>query len=395
MSQVWISEFLGGAGKVLLHPLFYLSFILCLVIGNTRIKRERQDFHTRVEDLFLELRFLLPAGIVMGLILSLVTVISGLVVPMAAILLIAVLSLVAAATLKVRFLSPAYTVGITFFLLMLLSRETLILPIFKQAFNSIDRSIYPSVAILIGVLITIEGLLIQRNGHKATSPKLIPSKRGSTVGAHESKRLWMVPLFLFVPGGVLEVQFDWWPVFHLGESTFTPILVPFLIGFTQQIQGMLPKDAVRLNGRRVTGLGVIVTLLAIAGYWFDLAAIAAAGAAILGREILYIYQNVSEKKKPFYFSRRSNGLLILGIIPKSPADKMGLSAGEMITKVNGVKIENEQQLYEALQRNGAHCKLEVLDNNAQIRFVQRALYEGEHHELGVLVVQEQRKRQAV
>ncbi|MBM7690925.1 hypothetical protein JOC77_000328 [Peribacillus deserti] len=395
MSQVYLGEFLEGAGTILLHPLFFVSFILCLVMGNARIKRERNDFHTRVQDMFLELRFLLPAGILLGLILSLVTISSGLAVPLAAIVIIAVLSLLAAITLKVRLLSPAYTVGITFFLLMLLVDKTPNLPFFRQAFNSINEAVYPSVAILAGLLLIIEGLLIQRNGYKATSPKLIPSKRGSIVGAHESKRLWMVPLFLFIPGGVMESPFSWWPVFHLGETEFTPILVPFLIGFFQQIQGLLPKEAVRINGRRVTALGVVITLLSIAGYWYPLLAIAGAAAAILGREMLHMYQSHSEKKKPFYFSRRSNGLMILGIIPKSPAEKMGLSAGEIISKVNGIKIENEQQLYEALQRNGAHCKLEVLDNNSEIRFVQRALYEGEHHELGILFVQEQKKRKAV
>ena len=47
--------------------------------------------------------------------------------------------------------------------------------------------------------------------------------------------------------------------------------------------------------------------------------------------------------------------------------------------------------YEALQQNRAHCKLEVLDVNGQIRFVQRALYEGDHHELGILFVLKMKK----
>lgn len=70
---------------------------------------------------------------------------------------------------------------------------------------------------------------------------------------------------------------------------------------------------------------------------------------------------------------------------------MGLGVGELITKANGVLINNEESFYEALQKNRAHCKLEVLDVNDQIRFVQRALYEGDHHELGILFVQDEKQ----
>lgn len=83
--------------------------------------------------------------------------------------------------------------------------------------------------------------------------------------------------------------------------------------------------------------------------------------------------------------------MILGVLPESPASKMALQVGELITKVNGTSVYDEKGLYEALQRNRAHCKLEVLDVNGQVRFVQRALYEGDHHELGILFVQEKKQ----
>jgi S1-C subfamily serine protease len=70
---------------------------------------------------------------------------------------------------------------------------------------------------------------------------------------------------------------------------------------------------------------------------------------------------------------------------------MQLSVGEIVSKVNGTIVHNEAEVYEALQRNRAHCKLEVLDVNGQVRFVQRALYEGDHHELGILFVQDEKK----
>lgn len=83
--------------------------------------------------------------------------------------------------------------------------------------------------------------------------------------------------------------------------------------------------------------------------------------------------------------------MILGILLNSPASKMDLKVGEIISKVNGQSVRDEKGFYEALQRNRAHCKLDVLDVNGEVRFVQRALYEGDHYELGILFVQDEKK----
>jgi S1-C subfamily serine protease len=116
--------------------------------------------------------------------------------------------------------------------------------------------------------------------------------------------------------------------------------------------------------------------------------------AIVGREALTLVQRMNDEALPFYFFKRNQGLMILGILPESPASKMALQVGELITKVNGAAVQNEKGFYESLQKNRAHCKLEVIDTNGEIRFVQRALYEGDHHELGILFVQEERKFEA-
>jgi S1-C subfamily serine protease len=79
--------------------------------------------------------------------------------------------------------------------------------------------------------------------------------------------------------------------------------------------------------------------------------------------------------------------MILDVIPDSPAHKLGLSTGEIIETCNNMPVCTKQDLYEALLKNRAYCKLEVLDVNGEIRLLQRALYDGDHHELGILFVE--------
>jgi hypothetical protein len=391
VAQDWFIELLKGTGKLLLHPVFYLSFILAAVLGVSRVKRERKNFTVRSKDAYFELRQLFPLGLLLGLIISVITIAMGFTVPLAAIILTAAITLLLGLTTSIRLLAPAYTVGVAFFALIFLSGKKIRLPFMENAFSGLDEKIFPSIAILLALLVIGEGILILKNGPKGTSPKLIKSKRGQTVGVHEAKRLWLLPAFLLVPGSVLTLPFEWWPVFSIGDNTYSLILVPFAIGMHQQIQGMLPTEAVQQLGSRVIGLGIVIALIASAGYWYPIASIAAAAVAIIGRESLTFAQKMQEENRPFYFSKKNHGVMILGVLPGSPADKMALGVGELVTKVNGSAVHDEKTFYEALSRNRAHCKLEVLDTNGQIRFVQRALYEGDHHELGILFVQDEKK----
>ncbi|QIZ10590.1 PDZ domain-containing protein [Priestia megaterium] len=391
MVETWLVELLKGTGKLFLHPVLYYLVFLTGILGVTRVKRERKNFHVRAHDAYFELRQLFPQGILVGLVLSIIVVAAGIAVPFATILLIAVFTFLWSLTTNVRWISPAYTIGAAFFAIILIAENNWSIPLFTKSFQALGDNVYPSVVVVLGLMLIAEGILIFKNGGKGTSPKLAKSKRGQNVGLHEGKRLWMLPLFLLIPGNALQLPFDWWPVFHLGSQEYSLILVPFAIGFHQKVKGMLPKVAIQLHGRRVIALGVFVTLLSIAGYWLPLSSIVVAALAILGRELITLMTMMKDDNLPFYFSKKNQGLMIIGVIPESPASKMGLQVGEIISKANGLLVRDEKVFYEALQKNRAHCKLEVLDTNGEIRFLQRALYEGDHHELGILFVQDERK----
>lgn len=392
MVQEWLFEFLKGTGKLFLHPVFYYLFFIAAVLGVSRVKRERGHFHVRAENAYFELRQLLPLGILIGLGLSLVSILAGLVIPMETILLTAAFTVLWSLTTKVRWMAPAYTLGFAFFATIFAVEQKWPVPSFLASISDSDQAIFPSIAVLLALLLIGEGILIFKNARKGTSPKLIKSKRGQRVGVHEVKRLWMIPVFLIIPGEVLQSPFEWWPVFSVAGETYSIILVPFAVGFFQQIQGTIPTTAVKAVGKKVIVHGILIMLLSISAYWYPLASIAVVTLAIIGRELITLRQRLKDESLPSYFSKRNNGVMVLGIIPESPASHMDLHVGELITKVNGIHVQDKKDFYEALLKNRAHCKLEVLDVNGEVRFAQRALYEGDHHELGILFVQEERKK---
>lgn len=361
---------------------------MALIAGTLRVKRERRDFNARVNGLFHEFNNILPAGMIVGAVLSIIAVVTGFILPTIVLAGIAAATIVLGLAGNARLLSPALTIGIPLLALYALTYFEIEVPFFDLSDLIENNHFFIGTSLLLGALLLAEGILMLKNGLKDVSPKLRKSRRGLTVGAHQTKRLWLLPVLLFLPAGSLTSPFEWWPVFEWGSASYSPILVPFMIGFQQQTQSVLPKKAVHKLAKQVINLSIITIAIATAGFWMpEIMPIAAGAFAIIGRLWISYRHRVREGSTPYYFTPQNNGIMILDVIPHSPADKLGLKTGEIIKICNGMPVKNKQDLYKALLINRAYCKLEVLDVNNEIRLMQRALYEGDHHELGILFIE--------
>lgn len=385
--EAWLIEFLFGIGRLFLHPLFYFLIGFTLFLGLKRVQRERKAFHIRVYDIFHEAKTLFPSGILAGLIISIVTIAVGVVIPFGSIVLMAIITILLSIAGKARYLSPAYVLGVTFFGIIFLSNLSIQQEFIVSLIDDLNETSLSAVLILAAMLVVAEGILILTKGHKGTSPDLLKSKRGQPIGAHIAQRVWMVPVFLLIPGSAVSTHFDWWPVFTVAGEQYSLLFVPFGIGFYHKVKRMLPIKSISQMGKRVIILGGSLLILSIISIWAPFVTIIAVCLGLLVRAIITVLHQIADGSDSFFFSKRDNGLLILGILPYSPAEKMALQIGETISKVNGISVKNVDEFYLALQKNRALCKLEVLDFNDEIRFVQRTLYDGEHHELGILFVE--------
>jgi PDZ domain len=385
----WLLELLLAVGRFFIHPLFYLFLLMTFAYGYIRIKRERKSFHTRVQDIYDEMKFTYTKGLVVGCIASVILFCIGLSLPFGTIVLLTIVTTLLAVTFQLRFLSAAYSIGITLFATKLLSNGQA--GVIEAFFVGLSKTDYASLSILAGILLIAEGVLIYRTAHKNTSPFLKTSARGLPIGAHVANRTWMLPLFFLVPGGSLISPFTWWPVLTINDEPFLLMFVPFFMGFQQRVQGSIPHISIKVTGIRVIWLGVGTLALSIISIWFTFAAFVVVFLALVGREIITIRQRVNDNSAAFYFSKKDQGLMIIGILPQSPAKKMNLQVGEIIMKVNGNPIKTEEDFYKSLQQNRAFCKLEIIDTNGEIRFAQGAVYDGQHHELGILFVQDEKK----
>ncbi|CAC97872.1 serine protease [Listeria innocua] len=385
------SEILNGIGRLLLQPALYVGIILVIIAGFNRVKWERKSFSISIYSPWLELKNFFGVSLLFGLVLSIITTLIGFSVMIEW---IAIFNAVACFLLIVgmfRLSSTAFTIGITSLIFYFCYYFDVNLSPFTNLEFTYDAifidNFMISMTFLLAILLFVEAFLIQYTSAKNPSPSLRKSKRGKLVGSFQLRKLWFVPLVVFIPGDVFTKIFEWWPVFTIGSESYSLIILPLFIGFQQQVQAQLPEEASKKIAVQVTTLATIIAVAGLIGIVMPVLTLFAFMFAVIGRFWISYRHYRSEQLLPKKFGPQPDGLVVLGARESTPSTRLNLKAGEKITEVNGQKVHNREELYEALNLNRAFCKLKVIDNAGEPRFEQTALYENESFELGLLLVE--------
>lgn len=382
MLESWLLEMAKGIGRFFMNPLFYWSIILIMLAGYFRMKKERINFGSRVYDIFSEWKHTWGVSIISGLLISVVMLGIGAVFSYETLLLLMVVVFLFSLALRFSILSASYTIGVTYILLMfmpyIISQQTLI------NHNLFSHSNLVGLAILLGLLLLVEALLILRTRSDDTLPSLVLSKRGGWIGQHHIKKLSLIPIFLLIPGGLIEPIAPYWPMLSIGSDMYGIVLFPFIIGFDYKVIASLPVEASKRIGKKILLLSLIVILVAFSSLYSHWLSLASVVIAIIGKELItYMEKTISNRQAP-YFYHENKGLRIMGIIPSTPADRLNFLVGERIIKVNNQSVNSMEEFYKALQNSGSFFKIDILDHDGEVRFIKSAFYEGDHHKLGLI-----------
>jgi hypothetical protein len=353
--------------KLLQHPYLYVALLLIALIYRRQIQLQRKLFYVRIHSFLGEWLRTVGWGIGAGSVATAIFFFADVQVQWS---LLPTLWLVAFALmlLRLRFVCFAYVIGLVGFVQPVLERvpqAATYEPLHWLVQPILDADLY-SLFLLIGVLHIMESLLVRWQGNRMATPMFFMSKRGKLVGGYHMQRFWPVPLL--IPGADM-------------------LLLPFpvVIGFSDMTLTQLPAQKAKSTGNGLMVYGLLVCALAVLVRFVPNTAILAGVVTIVGHEMLRWVARQKEEKWLPIFTNSSLGLKILAVLPNSPAQKLGILVGETIHKVNGVQVRTRQQLYEALTVNSAYCKLEVFNLDGQLKFLKRAMYQGEHHQLGIIL----------
>lgn len=374
-------------GQWLLTPFFYVA-VLLIAWRNVRLAQtERQMFHLRLHAPVHQTVRQLLEGLAAGFILSGLLLALGVVLQPSAFGWLWALAFLLF-LLRRRWMPPVFAVG----LLWLASGVVSWLPApgadgnWQEALSGIH---WPAWLALVGFLQWWEAWLLRRFARRQAYPLVLDGRRGRPIGGYRLEGWWPLPLFVWSPGleeAGWEPLVSWWPLLADGAAGWVVVPLPLYGGFSVMSRTALPEaQAAWWQRRRWLGGLIAITLAALGQGWSSFAGVGMCLFLVweLGVTAAWAWR---ERNGELAFVPDPRGLKVLAVVPGSPADEMNIEPGEVVVKVNGQPVASDRQLYEAVQINPAFCKLEVLDHRGEVRFVQRAIYEGEHHRLGILSV---------
>lgn len=393
--DVWfqfLDRGLSAVGQLFTNPFYYIGVLFIILHYRKQIQLERKLFHTKLHSLLSETWRVVLWGWLGGLGASLLLLFVGVSIDTDVVLVLWIVTIVLL-ILRIRFLCLAYAVGILGIAQVILSwiPNTDSLRESYTILDTVGRADIPSLLVIVAVLHLLEGLLVGLQGARMSTPLFLEGKRGQMIGGQQLQGFWPVPLFLLVPmTGGSNVSLPWQTLFGSDLSAGWSLLAfPAMIGFTELTVSKLPKVQARMSANLLYVYGCILLGAAIAAhYWTPLVLLGALLSIVLHEGLLAYNRWVEAKQTPFYI-HSERGLMVLSVVPKSPAAEIGIGIGEIIHKVNGYKIKSKTDLHAAMGLNSAYCRLEVLNAEGEVRFLKRAIYAGDHHQLGILLAPDQ------
>ncbi|ANE46742.1 serine protease [Paenibacillus swuensis] len=387
-----LQRFAGALLQLLIQPFYYIGILLIVLQYRRQIRLERKLFHTKLHSLMDETLRTIGWGFAGGLAASVLLAFTGVQLKPETIVLLWAVS-VLLMFVRSRYLCFAYSIGmlgIVYFATGFLpeSAETESLGWLVAMIRDLDM---PGLLALVAVVHAVEAVLVRTQGQRSATPLFMESKRGKVVGGFQLYGFWPVPLFLTVPVASGGSSMSWPTLFDglSGTGGWTFMAFPLIIGFTEMTITRLPGVKVRLSSALLMAYSLIILAFAIAAGMWNVLILPASIAAVLLHEAMIWYSLRLESEGSPMFVHDRMGLMVLDVLPGSPAHELGIQTGERIHKVNGVRVNRKEDLHAALALQSAFCKLEVMNLEGQSKFLQRALFAGEHHLLGVILAPDQ------
>lgn len=383
----WLWNLLDAGLQLLIQPFVYISILLIILQYRRQVVLERKLYHTRLHSWESQtLRSIFGGGLA-GIGVSIVAIFLGLEITFEGMICVWVVSIILM-LLRIRYLCLAYAVG----LLGVVQFGLDLFPdwtgtgLVQTAVQMVRDLNIPSLLVLVALLHIAEALLVRWQGESFAAPLFYEGKRGRVVGGYQLQNFWPVPLFLLVPVSSGGSTLPWTPLLSDGNVLgFALIGLPVMIGFAEMTVSLLPAEKVRITTRRLLIYSIVLLVLAIASSLWSPLMLVAALVALLWHEGIALYSRYHEQHSSPIFVHPNRGLKVLAVLPDSPAEQLGICAGEVINKVNGMLITTKEELHAALRINPAFCKLEVQNIYGEMKFKQRAIYDGDHHLLGVIL----------
>lgn len=260
----------------------------------------------------------------------------------------------------------------------------------------------PGLLSLVGILHLIESFLIWFDGYTYSVPVFLKSKDGGLVGGYIMNRIWPIPLVVFAVlfgeksggasiAGIANMP-SWWPLLKHSaaggtrELLYLPIALPVVLGYGDMAISKRPEERCSSSAKRLAVYSIILIFLSLLASKIKFCAYLAALFAPLAHELLILYGAKEEEEGKPLFADRGMGVTVLYTVKGSPADLMGIEAGDVIMSFNGAPLYNDKQLTSFLADYPPYIWLEIKKPGGSKKTVEHTDYRTGVGSLGALII---------
>lgn len=381
--EYWLNQLLINIMFLLINPLTYWFLLLLFISSYRRRKQERRFFGTKVTPYFSEWKGSLVVTLIVAIILSVISITFPIELTADILVGIVILFILFSINGSFAFLSGVYPIGLIFLFFLIV--PSLLLNVYGIHLLSVVKIEHlMGLAIILTVLILAEALLLFFSRNDLSFPRLMKSNRGKWIGIHQIKKMAIIPFLIYIPVEWVDSIIAYLPFISSPNSNVQLIIFPLFVGYQMNMKSLLPNK-LRMNlATQLIVLSILLIVFINISFYYAIFTVVVVVIAILGREYITFSNRMKDHRNKITYGPENDGVKVLGILPRSPAERIGVKIGETIVKVNGVDIESYSEFYEALQNSGAFFKLYIRDVRGEMRFITSAFYEGDHYELGIV-----------
>lgn len=371
--------------KMLISPIFWLIVGVVFLQYNRIAKQKQSMFGIKGESVWPQVLIATGHGIIGGLVGSVMIVAMGVSLSGIGIQYLWLLA-ITLMLINPRFLCFAYAGGIIAFSYIIFG------------WPEVD---IPQLMGLVAILHMVESVLIYVSGHLGALPMYTKLGKDRIVGGFTMQKFWPIPLvalyLMIMPDlngatGGIDMP-DWWPLIKPGiegdPDNFIYALFPVAaaLGYGDLALSSSPREKSKKSAIYLGSYSLVLLGLAVIASYNPLLAILPALFSPLGHEIVIkMGRDVEFKGKPKYVPPEK-GIMILEVLQKSAASKLGLKTGDIIMTVNGYHVNSKSELADVLYWGGTALEVEYVDSvtNEFKREVARKSFK---EDLGVILVPE-------
>ncbi|MCL0312660.1 PDZ domain-containing protein [Apilactobacillus sp. TMW 2.2459] len=364
------------------QPVLWIGMFRNYLNYRKRIDRERDLFTTAIYRSNNEFRHFIVSFLLLGVISSVVSILIGMMLPINFIVIYEILLLLNLVLIPTHIM-PVFIAFLSAIGYLIIGNVYYI-----NQYTNLDLNMSAfanqNLLVFITIILFLSGIYYKLFGGRMNSPQMYYNQRNTRKVFYIFKELTVIPMLILIPGNLVS-SIPYWPVFNFEHTAFSFLFLPVVLGLKFKFFNHIPKDYLHKLGNVILKFSAVSLLVTGISYYFNFIVLYSLCALALIFLLIMLVFRTKDNKKTTPFAEAVNGIRVVAVEKDTPASRMDISIGDIITEVNDIPVKSESEFYQAVLQYPTYCRVKLTTPDNVIKLTETAIYNDSPHELGIVM----------